>query len=264
MTIATNLFLLEYLSVDNSIWLYYTVRIWIERIEEMTQDLTALVITAASIGFVHTLLGPDHYLPFVAMAKARDWSTLRTLIVTVICGIGHVASSVVLGLIGVAAGIAVTKLEAVESVRGDLAAWALIAFGLVYLVWGIRRAVRNVGHKHFPGLSHHHHETNESGHPREQAAKPSITPWVLFTVFVLGPCEPLIPILMYPAAQSSTSGMILVAAVFSLVTISTMVGAVFVLCRGIKLVSLRSMERYSHALAGFVILLCGVAIRMGL
>ena len=230
----------------------------------MATDLTALLLAAASIGFVHTLLGPDHYLPFVAMAKARDWSTPRTLIITIVCGVGHVASSVVLGLIGVALGIAVTKLEAVESVRGDLAAWALIAFGLVYLVWGIRRAVRNAGHRHFPGLHTHSHEPGHGDHAHDHGTKPSITPWVLFTVFVLGPCEPLIPILMYPAAQNSTSGMILVTAVFGLVTISTMVGAVFVLSRGIKLVSLRSMERYSHALAGFVILLCGVAIRMGL
>lgn len=230
----------------------------------MAPDLAALVLTAASIGFIHTLIGPDHYLPFVAMAKARDWSTLRTLIVTVICGIGHVASSVVLGMIGVALGVAVTKLEAVESIRGDLAAWALIAFGLVYMVWGIRRAIRNVGHRHFPGLQTHSHESPHDDHTHPLPEKQSITPWILFTVFVLGPCEPLIPILMYPAAQSSTSGMILVATVFGVVTISTMVGAVLVLSHGIKLVSLRSLERYSHALAGFVILLCGVAIQMGL
>jgi sulfite exporter TauE/SafE len=230
----------------------------------MNPELTALTVTAASIGFIHTLIGPDHYLPFVAMARARDWSTLRTLIVTIICGVGHVASSVVLGLIGVALGIAVTKLEAVESVRGDLAAWALIAFGLVYMVWGIRRAVRNAGHKHFPGLHTHEHGTEHHAHEHDLEAKPSITPWVLFTVFVLGPCEPLIPILMYPAAQSSTSGMILVASVFGVVTISTMVAAVLVLSHGIKLVSLRALERYSHALAGFVILACGVAIQLGL
>ncbi len=28
----------------------------------MTIDLGLLILTAASIGFVHTLLGPDHYL----------------------------------------------------------------------------------------------------------------------------------------------------------------------------------------------------------
>ena len=38
---------------------------------------------------------------------------------------------------------------------------------------------------------------------------------ILFTIFVFGPCEPLIPILMYPAAKSSVAGMLLVAGVFS-------------------------------------------------
>jgi len=221
----------------------------------MTPELTALVVTAATIGFVHTVLGPDHYLPFVAMAQARSWSRAWTVIITVLCGIGHVASSVVLGLIGVALGVAVSKLEAVEAVRGDLAAWALIAFGLVYFVWGLRRAARNAAHTHLGG---------KHGHVHEPDKKTSITPWVLFTVFVLGPCEPLIPILMYPAAQSSTMGMLLVAGVFSLVTISTMVAAVLVLSHGIKFVPLRGLERYAHALAGFVILLCGVAIQFGL
>lgn len=214
----------------------------------MSQELTALVIAAASLGFIHTVLGPDHYLPFVAMSRARSWSKFKTLSITVLCGIGHVASSVVIGLIGVALGIAVGSLESVESVRGDIAAWVLIAFGLVYMIWGIRRAIK----KH---LHSHHHAHGE---------KVNITPWILFTIFVLGPCEPLIPILMYPAAQKSTSGMLLVASVFSLVTIATMTTIVFVLSRGFSFIPTKGLERYSHALAGFVILLCGVAIQFGL
>ncbi|HHI02108.1 MAG: hypothetical protein DRP51_03620 [Candidatus Zixiibacteriota bacterium] len=212
----------------------------------MNEELTILLITAASIGFFHTLLGPDHYLPFVAISKARDWSQTKTLLLTILCGFGHVFSSIILGLIGVALGTAVTKLEFIESIRGELAAWTLIAFGLVYLIWGLRRAYKN---KH----QHHHHND-----------KKSLTPWVLFIVFVLGPCEPLIPILMYPAAKSSLSGMILVAGVFSIVTIATMTLIVYLLIGGFKLLKFPSLERYSHALAGFVILLCGVAIRFGL
>jgi nickel/cobalt exporter len=67
----------------------------------MEVELNALSITAASIGFFHTLLGPDHYIPFVMIAWARKWSGLKTMIVTFLCGVGHIASSVVLGLIGV-------------------------------------------------------------------------------------------------------------------------------------------------------------------
>ena len=44
----------------------------------MNQESTLLLWTAASIGFVHTLLGPDHYLPFVAMSRAGGWSARKT------------------------------------------------------------------------------------------------------------------------------------------------------------------------------------------
>jgi nickel/cobalt exporter len=76
----------------------------------MSQELTILTITAVSMGFFHTLFGPDHYIPFIVMAKARKWSLIKTSCITFLCGVGHIGSSVLLGMIGVALGIAVTKL----------------------------------------------------------------------------------------------------------------------------------------------------------
>jgi nickel/cobalt transporter (NicO) family protein len=224
----------------------------------MTEELTVLYITAATIGFIHTLIGPDHYLPFIMMAKARNWSNLKTFWITFICGIGHVGSSVILGLAGIALGIAVSKLEAVESIRGNIAAWLIIAFGLIYMVWGIKRAVKNKKH------SHQHMHINENGQAHthgEDGKKKNITPWVLFTIFVFGPCEPLIPIIMYPAAAHSWFGIASVSLVFGIITISTMLTLVFLALYGFKLIPLGKLERYSHALAGFVILMCGVSIQ---
>jgi sulfite exporter TauE/SafE len=86
------------------------------------------------------------------MGKVRKWSMVKTTWITLLCGVGHVGSSVLLGFIGIALGIAVTKLVVVESFRGNLAVWALIAFGLVYFVWGMRRALKNKPHEH----SHFH------------------------------------------------------------------------------------------------------------
>ena len=231
----------------------------------MSQELVFLSLTAASIGFIHTVLGPDHYLPFVVMAKARAWSLSKTVWITILCGIGHILSSVVLGLIGVAFGVAVGKLQALESFRGNLAGWALIAFGLVYCVWGLRRAIRNRPHSHLhlPGMKdgepHAHADGTEHVHSHPE--KVNITPWILFTVFVLGPCEPLIPILMYPAARHSVTGLIWVTSVFGVITISTMVTVVVVTSMGIKLLPIQKLERYTHALAGAAIAVCGVAIQ---
>src|SRR5512139_214609 len=105
----------------------------------MSSELSLLLITAASLGFFHTLFGPDHYLPFISMSWARKWSLKKTTFITFLCGIGHIAGSVALGMIGVAMGIAVNKLEWIESSRGNLAAWLLIGFGLAYFAWGMRR-----------------------------------------------------------------------------------------------------------------------------
>ena len=225
-------------------------------------NLTTLTITAASIAFVHTVLGPDHYLPFIVMSRARKWSIYKTTWVTVLSGFGHVISSVLLGAIGIAVGIGLNRLELFESFRGDLAAWLFVLFGFAYMIWGIYRGIRNKPHKHIHhhenGTAHVHEHIHEETH--DHVHKTNITPWILFTIFFLGPCEPLIPILMYPASQSSSWGIVQVSIVFSVVTILTMLGLVLLASYGFKFVKLGRMERYMHAIAGATIFLSGIGI----
>jgi nickel/cobalt exporter len=228
----------------------------------MENDLGILMATAVTIAFVHTIFGPDHYLPFIVLSRARGWSIFKTIWVTFLCGLGHVGSSIVLGAIGIGAGIGVSKLVGIESYRGNIAAWAFVAFGLVYTIWGIRRAVLNKPHKHFhtheDGTVHVHEHTHLNSH--DHLHRQNMTPWILFIIFVLGPCEPLIPILMYPAARSSTWGIVQVALVFSVITILTMITLVVLASYGLKMVRFGKIERYTHALAGAAIFLSGLAI----
>jgi sulfite exporter TauE/SafE len=233
----------------------------------MSAELSALIITAASIAFFHTILGPDHYLPFIMMSWARKWSLVKTSLITLLCGLGHIASSVVLGFVGIALGLVVKGLVDFESFRGNLAAWLLIAFGLVYLVWGLRRALRNKPHEHSHAHvdkfvhKHVHTHNEEHFHIHDDVRNVSVTPWVLFVIFVFGPCEPLIPILMYPAAKNSIIDVIIVTSVFGIVTISTMLGVVLITSAGVNFLPLMKVQRFSHAIAGASIFLCGMAIQ---
>lgn len=236
----------------------------------MGQDISLLVATAATIAFVHTILGPDHYLPFIALAKSGQWSLRKTVAITLACGIGHVGSSVVLGFAGIALGVGISHVVAIESVRGNLAAWALIAFGLVYAVWGLRQAMRNRPHTHahihldpkHHILEHSHEHSHKDEHVHVHATEEhSATPWALFIVFVLGPCEPLIPIVMYPAARASLSGLLLVTLVFAAITIATMEAVVLASLRGLERLPMAKLNRFSHALAGTAIFLSGMAIQ---
>ena len=233
-------------------------------------SLSILLVTAASLGFVHTLTGPDHYVPFVAMSRIGRWSLSKTMWVTALCGVGHVMSSVVLGLLGIGLGLAVTRLEWFEGWRGNIAGWLLLGFGLAYFVWGVRQALRNRPHSHLHlhqgGVLHTHDHGHAGQHAHvhtdtERAA--SMTPWILFTIFVFGPCEPLIPLLMYPAAKLSAGGVVLVAIVFSVVTIGTMSAIVLATTLGLAKLPLRGMARWGHAVAGLVVTACGAAIQLG-
>lgn len=232
----------------------------------MTQNIEVIAVTAASVAFIHTLFGPDHYLPFIVMSKARKWTALKTTLITVLCGLGHVGSSIVLGLIGIALGIGVHKLTAFESVRGNIAAWAFVIFGFTYFVWGMWRAIKNKPHTHIHEHadghvhSHDHGHIHSHTHVHDEKSYTNITPWILFTIFVLGPCEPLIPIVMYPAAEGSTHGVIVVSVLFSAITIATMLAIVWLGIYGIGFVKMGKLERYTHALAGATICLSGCAI----
>jgi sulfite exporter TauE/SafE len=232
-------------------------------------DSMILLMTAATVAFVHTVLGPDHYLVFAAMGKARGWSIVRTLRVTFYCGLGHVLSSFVIGSIGILLGSQLSRLVAIEGFRGNLAGWALLAFGLVYMSWGIRNAGRSATHSHVhqhDGVlhTHVHDHHRDHMHVHEKRAGSSITPWAMFIIFVLGPCEALIPLLMYPAAQESASLVLLVALVFGVVTLATMLATVAVTMVGIEKLRLPAAGQYAHAVAGASIAVCGAAITLGL
>lgn len=231
----------------------------------MSSDLKLLLATAASVGFIHTLIGPDHYIPFVAIARARSWGRTKLAAITALCGLGHVASSVILGIIGAYLGIAVSRWTHMESLRGNIAAWGLIAFGFAYAVWGMRRAIRNKPHRHFhiheDGSEHAHDHAHQDKHLHVHTkGKTDITPWILFTLFAFGPCEPLIPLLMYPAARAGCLQFASVASVFAAATVATMLAIVMLSSLGLELIRFKSVERYSHAAAGAAILICGLSI----
>ncbi len=88
----------------------------------------------------------------------------------------------------------------------------------------------------------------------------SPTLWMLFSVFLLGPCEPLIPLLMYPAIQKSWPTVAVVSAAFGLTTLATMSVLTLACAAGMQKLNLRRFERYTHAAAGATVALCGAAI----
>ncbi len=171
----------------------------------------------------------------------------RTIFWTIVCGCGHVWSSVLLGLGGAALGWSISKVRWLENVRGGVQVGAMLGFGLVYGAWGLLRARQNRRHKHFDvyedgSVYVYDHRHGETVRPRDRHA---VTPWVLFIVFALGPCEPMIPLLFFPAAKASWLGMALLIAVYTVCTLATMVGMVISGYYGLRFVRTEKLERIS-------------------
>ncbi len=228
----------------------------------MGHELQLLITAAITIACLHTVMGPDHYLPFIAIAKARGWRFSKTLLWVIVCGCGHVWSSVLLGLGGAALGWSLTKVKWFENVRGGIAGWALLIFGLLYGIWGLIRAYKNIPHKHFDtyddGTIYVYEHQHGAAIPSSERHK--VTPWVMFIIFLLGPCEPMIPLLFFPAAKSSLNGMIILIVVYTFFTLLTMITMVIIGYIGLRFLKTEKLERYMHAMGGLTLFICGVGM----
>lgn len=236
----------------------------------MTDSALQLLLgTAVSIGFLHTLIGVDHSLPFVAIGKARSWSLSKTLGLTAICGLGHVVGSIILGFVGIGFGVALEKLTFIESVRGEITAWLIIGFGIAYASWSFMKVQRghthSHAHTHEDGTvhthDHDHHDQHAHAHTNS-APNGAMAAWSLFIIFVFGPCEALIPMLMAPAAEHNWLWVALVAGAFSITTILTMMSVVAVGFLGLSLPAMRGLEKYANVAAGMAIAMSGLAIQV--
>jgi hypothetical protein len=183
-----------------------------------------LILAAASVGALHTA-APDHWMPFGALARVRGWNLSRTARTAIICGFGHVTVTAILGIAALFLGI--TIIESLGSRLADQAIYLLMAFGAVYMVWGLW------GHKH--------HQ------PR------AFTEGSLFLLFCSDPCVALIPMIMASATEGWGT-VVLVIVAYERASITTMVLFVSLAFAGANAVRGQWIEHYGHAAAGALIL----------
>jgi sulfite exporter TauE/SafE len=227
----------------------------------MTTDITALILSAITISFLHTASGPDHYLPFIVLSRSRKWSLYKTIILTVVCGLGHILSSVLIGLIGVVLGWQLAKLTWFQDIRGNISGWALLLFGLIYLAWGIWKVLSNRPHKHFDvyddNVYVYEHRHGNAVYPQQRV---KVTPLVLLAIFVMGPSEPLVPLLFYSGMNRSALEIGVIITVFAIATVLTMLVMVLLGLYGFSFFKTNKLERYMHAISGAVVTVCGAGM----
>jgi hypothetical protein len=229
----------------------------------MSNNTLILLATAILTALIHTLTGPDHYLPFIAIARSRHYNWRKTMLWTLLCGFGHIGSALLLALLFLlAAGLlSEAHLTWFEEYRSNIAAWSLTGMGAAILLHALYARWKARPHHHYhlnlDGTITNHCHAMSHDHPHND--EKSLSYWLVFIIFVLGPCEALLPLLT-AAAVEGTGTVILTTTIFSGVTILTMLGAVTLGYFGLKALRFTFLERFAAELSGATVMLCGLAI----
>ena len=207
---------------------------------------------------IHTLI-PDHWLPFVLVARAEGWTSRRMILLTTAAALLHVIVSIALGLIVVAVGESAEQaVMGFAATIGSLAGWVLVTFGLAYMAWFLLRG----GHVHSFGM-HPHHDPEASGPAEREGAttRRRLPGYALAFIVGFNPCILVAPI-VYGASQMSRTTVVAVAASFATTTVLTMVGATLIGHRGTSRLTSPFLTRYGEALSGGLIALTGLAVML--
>jgi putative Mn2+ efflux pump MntP len=196
------------------------------------QHSSLLIATVAAVGVLHTVV-PDHWAPIVVVARQRRWSLGHTARAAAIAGLGHVVSTLMLGVVLWAAGAALaTRYAHAVSVTS---AAALIIFGLWIAYGGWREA----------------HEDQQSEHDggRPQTA----------LLLILG-SSPMIEGLpaFFSASTYGASLLGVMSLVFAAATIATYVVMSVAGARSLQRASLGTFERYGELLSGLFVAAVGI------
>jgi len=196
----------------------------------------------ALISCLHVLIGPDHYLPLAVMSKSHGWSGRKTVGVTLLCACAHLLSSFLIISLLHSFRLSIEKFQLIETTRGDLAAWGLMTVGFLYFLWSLKSVFR----------------------PQDGGridSKGGFVFWSMLTIFVIGPCEPLVILLSHPLVAGNIYPAVLIAGLFSVVTVVTMFLAVMGTSYGLSFFCFPQWSRYVRPAVGLVLFFCGAGIQ---
>jgi nickel/cobalt transporter (NicO) family protein len=228
--------------------------------------LTTVAVTGFTVAFVHAAI-PTHWLPFVLVARARNWGRGKTLCITALAGLGHVALTSLLGL-----AIAWFGFQLEEKVEwfSWLAGGLLLAFAAFYF-WR-QWTGTGICHHHAPG-SHHHAdehcgEEREHSHWQEELEDSALVSdkageWAaisgLFVMLTLSPCEGFLPVYL-SGVQFGWKGFWVLSAILAVATLAGMTLFTWLALVGFDRFRLKAFERHEAGMLGVLFATLGALI----
>ena len=231
--------------------------------------LTTIAATGFTVAFFHAAI-PTHWLPFVLVSRARGLKRGKTLAVSALAGLGHVALTSLLGLVIAWFGFQLD--EHAEDLFPKIAGGVLLLIGLFYFwrQWsgrgvlhhhppgGQHQASSECGHSHAHAHSHWDDELKES-----QLVSKKSGDWAaiggLFMMLTLSPCEGFLPVYL-SGVQFGWRGFIILSLILALGTLAGMLVFTWLTLVGLERVQVQKFERYEAAMLGSIFTVLGVLL----
>ena len=192
--------------------------------------------------FLHAAL-PTHWLPFVLVGRAQRWSLMRVMTVAVTAGLGHIASTALVGSLIVAAGLALNAW--IGGLLPHLSAALLFIFGAFYLARAsLQKPITATG-------------------PEAETPEPAVSDraafWGLVLMMAVTPGEVLLPIYLSSATEG-VAALALLTFSFAAGTVLGMTLLAALASAGYSILRLERWARYEGAILGVALILIGFLV----
>jgi nickel/cobalt transporter (NicO) family protein len=248
--------------------------------------LPVILLAAAGVGFGHAVM-PDHWLPLAVLSRTRHYRTGTVARLSLAAGVAHVVVSLLLGAVVIGVGLQFRSAIAghTDLVIGGI----LLATGAVFLLLDLRGKGHRHGHgsHHHDQDGHHHDDHDHAGHEHHEHAghrgggtavldrratrtqvRGERGPRGLAALLVpfgaaASPDLTILPVFLAASALGAGAA-IGSLAVFTIVTVVTIVGLTIATALGARLLTAPWVDRSANLLTAGTLLLIGVLVVFGL
>ena len=196
----------------------------------------SIITGSLIISLLHALI-PNHWLPVLAIGKKEGWTLGETSRITLISGLSHVISTVIIGLL---LGLIGEELaEHLDDFTHVIAPSILILLGLYFI------------RQHY---KHHHFHVEKKN--LEKKTKSSIITALVIAMF-LSPCMEIEAYFLL-AGTKGWYMMALIAIMYSVITIAGMLIWVRIVYKGLLKLNWHKWEHNAGIITGLTLVITGI------
>ncbi len=202
-----------------------------------------IFIGSLVLSLIHALI-PNHWIPLIAISKTEKWTQRQTLWATAITGFAHTFITLIVCL---CLGIFGYNLSASYNFVTSVAAPViLIGLGVIYVILDLRSTHHHHEHEHTPTL------TDKAGKSKWRAILTSLS-----IAMFLTPCIE-IEAYYFQAGTIGWMGIVIVSAVYLLITLIVMLLLVYLGIKGIQTFNSHYLEHHEKGITGIVLIALGI------